>query len=108
MHSIARSADRILSIGPIAGTPTGLPAVPKLPVLTGKITEIKDDGLTIKSTQGDSATVKVSAETRFRRDQKDAHLADFKIGDTVTILGEQDANSTWTARLVATAPDTSK
>lgn len=93
---------------PLQGTPTGLPAAPKLPVLTGKITEIKDDGLTIKSTQGDSATVKVSAETRFRRDQKDAHLADFKIGDTVTILGEQDANSTWTARLVATAPDTSK
>lgn len=62
----------------------------------------------IKTTQGDSATVKVSAETRFRRDQKDAHLADFKIGDTVTILGEQDANGTWSARLVATAPGTSK
>jgi hypothetical protein len=93
---------------PIQGPPPGLPSAPKLPAVTGKITEISDDGLTIKTTQGDSATVKVSAETRFRRDPKEAHLADFKIGDTVTILGEQDANGTWTARLVATGPDTSK
>jgi hypothetical protein len=84
-----------------------LPSAPKLPALGGKIAEIKDDGLTIKTTQGENATVKVSAETRFRRDQKDAHLADFKIGDTVMILGEQDANGTWTARLVVTGPDTS-
>lgn len=93
---------------PFHGPPPGLPSAPKLPVLTGKIAEISDDGLTIKPTQGDNATVKVSAETRFQRDQKDAHLADFKIGDTVMILGEQDANGTWTARLVATGPDTSK
>jgi hypothetical protein len=85
-----------------------LPSAPKLPALSGKIAEIKDDGMTVKTTQGESATVKVSAETRFRRDQKDAHLADFKVGDTVTILGERDGNGTWTARLVATAPDTSK
>jgi hypothetical protein len=92
---------------PVHGPPPGLPSAPKLPVLAGKIAEISDDGLTIKTTQGESATVKVSAETRFRRDQKDAHLADFKAGDTVTILGEQDANGTWTARLVATGPETS-
>ena len=83
-------------------------SAPKLPAISGKIAEIKDDGLTIKTTLGEGATVKVSAETRFRRDQKEAHLADFKIGDTVMILGEQGANGTWTARLVAMGPDTSK
>ena len=93
---------------PFQGPPPGLPSAPKLPAVSGTITAIKDDGLTMNTPQGESVTVKVSAETRFRRDQKDAHLADFKIGDTVMILGEQDANGTWTARIVATGPDTSK
>src|SRR5215469_17689609 len=72
---------------PVQGRPPGLASAPKLPAISGKIAEIKDDGLTIKTTLGEGATVKVSAETRFRRDQKEAHLADFKIGDTVMILG---------------------
>lgn len=93
---------------PFQGPPPGLPSAPKLPAVSGTITAIKDDGLTMNTAQSESVSVKVSAETRFQRDQKDAHLADFKIGDTVMILGEQDANGTWTARLVATGPDTSK
>lgn len=91
---------------PFQGPPPGLPSAPKLPAVSGTITAIKDDGLTMNTAQSESVSVKVSAETRFRRDQKDARLADFKIGDTVTILGQQDANGTWTARLVATGPDT--
>ena len=86
---------------PVQGPPPGLPSGAKLPAVSGTITAIKDDGLTIKTPQGETAAVKVSTETRFRRDQKDAHLADFKIGETVTILGEQDTSGTWNARLIA-------
>lgn len=39
--------------------------------------------------RGETAIVKVSSDTRFRRDRKEAHLADFKVGETVMILGEQ-------------------
>jgi hypothetical protein len=37
---------------PVHGPPPGLASAPKLPVLGGKIAEISDDGLTIKTTQG--------------------------------------------------------
>ena len=81
---------------------------PKLPGVIGTITAIEGDGLTIKTPQSKTAVVKVSSETRFQRDQKEAHLADFKIGETIVIAGEQDESGTWNARFVATPSETSK
>lgn len=65
------------------------------------IGEIKKDGFTVKTVQGKTVTVKVTSETRFRKDRQDAKLADFKPGDMVMVGGESAGNDAWTARFVA-------
>ncbi len=67
----------------------------------GTITEIKGDTLTVKTMQGNTVTVKITPETRFRKDRQPAQLADFKPGDTVMVGGEKAADDTWKARFVA-------
>ena len=69
--------------------------------IAGTIGEIKADGFTVKTLQGKTVTVKVTSETRFRKDRQDAKLADFKPGDMVMVGGEPAGNDAWTARFVA-------
>ena len=69
--------------------------------IAGTIGEIKPDGFTVKTMQGKTVTVKVTSETRFRKDRQDAKLADFKPGDMVMVGGEPAGNDAWTARFVA-------
>lgn len=71
----------------------------------GTITEITKDGLTVKTVHGDSAAVKVSSDTRFRRDRADAKLSDFKVGELIMVGGEQDKNGAWNARFIAMRSD---
>ena len=56
--------------------------------VAGTIEEIKTDGFTVKTMQGKTVTVKVTSETRFRKDRQDAKFADFKPGDMVMVGGE--------------------
>jgi hypothetical protein len=65
----------------------------------GNITAINGDTLTLKTLSG-TETVKVTSETMFRRDRESAKLADFKVGDTVFVMGDKSGD-TWTARMVA-------
>ena len=69
--------------------------------IAGTIGEIKKDGFTVKTLQGKTVTVKVTSETRFRKDRQDAKLADFKPGDMVMVGGEPAGSDAWTARFVA-------
>ena len=69
--------------------------------IAGTIGEIKPGGFTVKSMQGTTVTVKVTGETRFRKDRQEAKLADFKPGDMVMVGGEATGNDAWTARFVA-------
>ena len=69
--------------------------------VAGTIGEIKKDGFTVNTLQGKTVTVKVTSETRFRKDRQDAKLADFKPGDTVMVGGEPAGADAWTARFVA-------
>jgi uncharacterized protein DUF5666 len=69
--------------------------------IAGSIGEIKADGFTVKTLQGKTVTVKVTSETRFRKDRQDAKLADFKPGDMVMVGGEPAGNDAWTARFVS-------
>lgn len=78
------------------------------PALTGTITAIEGNTLTIKTPQDETATVTVTSQTRFRRERNDAQLPDFKIGETVVISGERGESGTWSARLVAIRSETSK
>ncbi|MDT8068839.1 MAG: DUF5666 domain-containing protein [Terriglobia bacterium] len=64
----------------------------------GTITAIEGDTITIKTMDGKQATVKVTPETRYRRDRQEAKLSDFKVGDTVFVRGEPSGENTWTAQ----------
>jgi len=67
----------------------------------GTIAEIKPDGFRLKQMDGKVVTVKVTSETRFRKDRQDAKFADFKTGDMVMVGGEPAGTDAWTARFVA-------
>jgi Domain of unknown function (DUF5666) len=71
------------------------------PPLIGKITSVKNSKLELSTPDGTNITVKLSDKTEFRKDRQAAKLADFKVGDMVFVRGEQSADHTVTAAIVA-------
>ena len=69
----------------------------------GEITAVNPNGFTVKTMQGNSATVKVSSETKFQREQQAIKMSDLKVGDTIRVGGTPDANdpTTWNASFVS-------
>lgn len=70
--------------------------------LFGKITAMKDGALEITGPDGQVVTVKLNAETEFRKDRQPAKATDFKVGDMVMVRGEENADHSVTAKLVGT------
>lgn len=70
----------------------------------GEITAISGSTLKIKLADGSIGTVNTTADTRFRKDQQDAKLSDFKVGDNVMVRGDSTGDKAWTAQMVASAP----
>ena len=70
----------------------------------GTITSIDKDALVLRGLEGKTITVKLTDATRYRRDQKDAKLADFKVGEAVVVRGTPAGEDTWTAEVVAARP----
>ena len=68
----------------------------------GEITAVNPDGFTLKTMQGNAATVKVSSETKFMRNREPIKMSDLKLGDTIGVSGSPDANdpTTWNANFV--------
>jgi hypothetical protein len=58
----------------------------------------------LRGLEGKTITVKLTDATRYRRDQKDAKLADFKVGEAVVVRGTPAGEDTWTAEVVAARP----
>jgi len=73
--------------------------------VTGVITAINRNQLSLRTSDGKDVTVNLSSDTRYRRDRQPAALADFKVGDTVMIGGNPAGENTWNARFVATRGD---
>jgi hypothetical protein len=71
------------------------------PHVAGTITAIRPDAVDIQSQDGKAVTVKLSSDTRFRKDRAPAQLADFKVGDTIVALGEPQKDGSLVARVVA-------
>lgn len=71
-----------------------------LPVF-GKITAIKDGAIEVIKPDGNSATVKITDKTEFRKDRQSAKLADFKVGDMVFVRLDSSAGQDLTASMVA-------
>jgi hypothetical protein len=70
----------------------------------GEVTEITGSILKIKLPNGAIGTVNTAASTRFRKDEQDAKLSDFKVGDHIFVRGESTGENTWTATAVGSAP----
>jgi hypothetical protein len=72
--------------------------------VVGQITEMSGSTLKLKLPDGSTGTVDVTSDTRFRKEQQDAKLSDFKVGDNVMVRGESTGENAWTARMIGSAP----
>jgi Domain of unknown function (DUF5666) len=70
----------------------------------GKLTAVHDQSLEITREDGSVVTVKISPNTRFRKDRQDAALTDFKVGDTIFVRGEENPDRTWNADMIGERP----
>lgn len=70
----------------------------------GQITEISGSTLKIKLQDGSTGTVTITSDTRFRKEQQDAKLLDFKVGDSIMVRGQSSGEKMWTAQMIASAP----
>ena len=109
----------ILSVLPVLAMPQGTPATPaggqaqgdqgpnrrggegRFQGVAGTITAIDKNQLALKTQDGKSVTVKLSADTRYRKDRQAAALSDFKVGDMVMVGGDAAGENAWNARFVA-------
>lgn len=74
----------------------------RFPGVAGTITVLTDDSMTLKTSDGKTATVKLTDKTQYRKDRQPAKLGDFKVGDLVLVRGEAAGENAWTAVLVVT------
>jgi hypothetical protein len=56
--------------------------------VTGTITAITADKLTVQDADGKNVDVKLTSDTQFRKDQQPAKASDFKVGDRIAAAGE--------------------
>src|SRR5437868_11070382 len=63
----------------------------------GEVTEISGSALKIKLPNGSVGTVNTTASTRFRKDEQEAKLSDFKVGDHIFVRGESTVETSCTA-----------
>jgi hypothetical protein len=72
----------------------------RLPLL-GKITGVHDSALEVMDTNGETVSVKLNGQTQFRKDRQPAKRSDFKVGDIIIVRGDENADHSWTAQVVA-------
>jgi Cu/Ag efflux protein CusF len=68
--------------------------------LFGKITAMHDGSLEITGPDGQAITVKLTPQTEFRKDREAAKVSDFKVGDTVMVRGDENADHSVTAKVI--------
>ncbi len=73
------------------------------PGTAGTITAIDGQTITLKTFNSGTATVKLTDQTRYSKDRQPAKLAEFKVGDSIVVRGEDAGENTYTAQMVAAA-----
>jgi hypothetical protein len=68
--------------------------------LFGKITALHESSLEISNPNGETVTVKLTAQTEFRKDRQPAKRSDFKVGDVIAVRGQENPDHTWTAQMI--------
>jgi hypothetical protein len=71
----------------------------RMPGIAGTITAIDGQTLTLKTFQGQTATVQISSGTVFLRGQQPAKASDLKVGEAVIVFGEQK-DGIWLAKAI--------
>ena len=74
------------------------------PGVTGSITAISGNTITVKTMDGNTAQVNVTGNTRYRKERQDAALTDLKVGDSIFVRGEKGADGVVQAEMVAVPP----
>jgi hypothetical protein len=72
----------------------------RIPVF-GKIATLSDRSIQITNVDGENVTIKLTAKTEYRKDRQAAKRSDFKVGDLILVRGEENADHSWTAQVVA-------
>jgi preprotein translocase subunit YajC len=67
----------------------------------GKITSIGKDSIEVTRPDGSTAIVKLSDHTEFRKDRQPAKLSDFKAGEYIFVRGDENADHSFAAQIVA-------
>ena len=67
----------------------------------GKITTMSDRSIEITNVNGEKVTIKLTDKTEFRKDRQAAKRSDFKVGDVILVRGEENADHSWTAQVIA-------
>ena len=75
------------------------------PGVFGKLTAVHEQSIEITRQDGSVVTVKISASTQFRKEREAAKLSDFKVGETVFVRGEENADHTWSAEIIGERPN---
>jgi preprotein translocase subunit YajC len=70
------------------------------PGVFGKITAIREDSIDLAKPDGTTATVRTTNKTEYSKDRQVAKREDFKVGDSVFIRVEENADHTFTAQMV--------
>ncbi|MBV9608331.1 MAG: hypothetical protein JO187_02145 [Acidobacteria bacterium] len=78
------------------------------PGVIGTITSINGNSVVVKTFDGATATVNITPQTMFRKDQQPAKLTDFKVGDMVFVRGEAVGENTWTATSMGSRSDSTR
>lgn len=72
----------------------------RLPVF-GKITTLNDRSIEITNVNGENVTIKLTDKTEYRKDRQPAKRSDFKVGDIILVRGQENADHSWTAQVIA-------
>jgi len=72
----------------------------KMPVF-GKITALTNRAMQITNVDGENVSIKLTDKTEFRKDRQTAKRSDFKVGDIILVRGEENADHSWTAQVIA-------
>ncbi len=67
----------------------------------GKITSIGKDSIEVTRPDGSTATVRLNEHTEFRKDRQPAKLSDFKAGEYIFVRGDENADHSYAAQIVA-------
>jgi hypothetical protein len=98
---------QVFALPPSAGLQDATPQAGRGPggdqrmPLFGKITAVHDGSLDVMDTNGDTVSVKISGQTEFRKDRQPAKRTDFKVGDIIVVRGQENADHSWNAQVVA-------